>query len=60
VTAIAVTILATFLGTYLSFFLDSAPAPTIVLVLTGFFLVAFARRLRLTRMASTSVGAGEG
>ncbi|HRY23294.1 MAG: metal ABC transporter permease [Geminicoccaceae bacterium] len=60
VTAIAVTILATFLGTYLSFFLDSAPAPTIVLVLTGFFLVAFVRRLRLTRMASASVGAGEG
>lgn len=31
-------------GIYLSFFLDSAPAPTIVLVLTTIFLLAFLRR----------------
>ncbi|CTQ50004.1 metal ABC transporter permease [Jannaschia donghaensis] len=31
-------------GIYASFFLDSAPAPTIVLVLTGLFLAAFVRR----------------
>jgi manganese/iron transport system permease protein len=30
-------------GVYLSYHLDSAPAPTIVLVMTTFFLVAFAR-----------------
>jgi manganese/iron transport system permease protein len=37
------------LGTYASFFLDSAPAPTIVLVLTAVFLAVFARRLALNR-----------
>ncbi|GFE50575.1 membrane protein [Roseobacter cerasinus] len=40
------------LGTYASFFLDSAPAPTIVLVLTAFFLAAFVRRQVQTRRAS--------
>ncbi|TYC67239.1 metal ABC transporter permease [Stappia sp. BW2] len=39
-------------GTYASFFLDSAPAPTIVLILTAAFLVAFTRRQVLTRQAS--------
>jgi manganese/iron transport system permease protein len=40
------------LGTYLSFFIDSAPAPTIVLILTAMFIVAFVRRMILTRRAS--------
>jgi manganese/iron transport system permease protein len=40
------------LGTYLSFFLDSAPAPTIILILTALFVVAFLRRMALTRRAS--------
>ena len=31
-------------GTYLSFFLDSAPAPTIVLIMTLIFVIAFVRR----------------
>lgn len=39
-------------GTYLSFFLDSAPAPTIVLVLTAMFIVAFVRKLILNRRMS--------
>ncbi len=39
-------------GIWLSFHLDSAPAPTIVLVLTALFLIAFIRRLRQTRIAS--------
>lgn len=39
-------------GTYASFFLDSAPAPTIVLILTALFLIAFLRRQWLTRRAS--------
>ncbi|MBO6853884.1 MAG: metal ABC transporter permease [Marivivens sp.] len=49
------------LGTYASFFLDSAPAPTIVLILTAVFLVAFAtsqirNRLRsMRRMAEGKV-----
>jgi manganese/iron transport system permease protein len=36
-------------GVYLSFFLDSGPAPTIILVLTAIFVVAFIRRTRLSR-----------
>ncbi|WP_299965279.1 metal ABC transporter permease [uncultured Roseobacter sp.] len=43
---------AMMIGTYASFFLDSAPAPTIVLVFTVMFLMAFARRQILTRRAS--------
>lgn len=39
-------------GTYLSFFIDSAPAPTIVLVQTAVFIVAFARRLAITKATS--------
>lgn len=32
-------------GTYLSFFLDSAPAPTVILVLTALFAAAFLNRV---------------
>ncbi len=39
-------------GTYMSFFLDSAPAPTIVLVLSAAFILAFLRRLYVTRTNS--------
>ncbi|MEJ6396333.1 metal ABC transporter permease [Yoonia sp. 208BN28-4] len=39
-------------GAYISFFIDSAPAPTIVLVLTAIFVVAFVRRVMITRAAS--------
>lgn len=40
-------------GTYLSFFIDSAPAPTIILILSGFFIVAFIRRSVLNRRVQT-------
>ena len=40
------------LGTYASFFLDSAPAPTIILIMTALFIVAFIRRQILTRRTS--------
>ncbi|MFK7791301.1 MAG: metal ABC transporter permease [Devosiaceae bacterium] len=39
--ALGVTLLASFIGIYASFWIDSAPAPTIILVLTAFFLAAF-------------------
>lgn len=39
-------------GTYASFFLDSAPAATIVLILTAIFIAAFLRRLAVTRRTS--------
>lgn len=50
--AVTVNIGAMMLGTYLSFFLDSAPAPTIILILTALFIVAFVRRQILNRRAS--------
>ncbi|MFP7569849.1 metal ABC transporter permease [Marivita sp. S2033] len=40
------------LGVYLSFFLDSAPAPTIILIQTAIFVAAFVRRQVVTRRAS--------
>ncbi len=52
VTATAICLFAMLTGTYASFFLNSATGPTIILVLTILFLVAFARRLILTRAAS--------
>jgi manganese/iron transport system permease protein len=58
--AIVICMLAMLLGTYASFFLDSAPAPTIVLVLTAMFLAAFARRLILNRRQSLQAPTGMG
>ncbi|PST17265.1 metal ABC transporter permease [Mesorhizobium plurifarium] len=40
--AVLVAVAASFCGVYLSFFIDSAPAPTIVLLMTAIFLLAFA------------------
>ncbi|MCQ0987118.1 metal ABC transporter permease [Jiella marina] len=54
VTAVAVCMLSMLTGTYLAFFIDSAPAPTIVLVLTGLFILALLRRLALTKRASAA------
>ncbi|PJE35965.1 hypothetical protein CVM52_14500 [Pseudooceanicola lipolyticus] len=42
-------------GAYASFFLDSAPAPTIVLILTMIFIAAFIRKARQVRRASAMV-----
>lgn len=38
-------------GTYLAFHLDSAPAPTVVLMLTAVFVAAFTRRMWTSRQA---------
>ena len=45
-------------GTYASFYLDSAPAATIVLILTGIFVLAFLRRLILARATSRRITQG--
>jgi manganese/iron transport system permease protein len=45
--AVAVAVAASLLGVYVSFFLDSASAPTIVLLLTLAFVAAFVRPGRL-------------
>lgn len=52
VVAVAICTLSMLTGTYLSFFLDSAPAPTIILVLTLIFIVAFIWRSVQTRSAT--------
>jgi manganese/iron transport system permease protein len=49
--SVAIAVAASFLGVYLSFFIDSAPAPTIVLMLSAAFIAAFAvTTLRVGRM----------
>jgi manganese/iron transport system permease protein len=53
VAAVLVCLFAMLSGVWLSFFLNSAPAPTIILILTAMFLMALARRLALTRRASS-------
>lgn len=50
--AVVVCLFSTLGGTYASFFLDSAPAPTIILILTAFFVAAFVRRTILVRRAT--------
>ncbi|MGJ8604426.1 MAG: metal ABC transporter permease [Marivita sp.] len=50
--AVLLNVVTMLLGTYLSFFLDSAPAPTIILIQTSVFIFAFVRRQILTRRAS--------
>ena len=51
IVAIGICMLSMLFGTYLSFFIDSAPAPTIILILSGFFVIALVRRMMLTRRA---------
>ncbi len=46
--AAAIAVFASFFGVYLSFFIDSAPAPTIVLLMTVIFLAAFIYVFRQT------------
>ena len=50
--AVAVTLVSGILGVYASFFLDSAPAPTVILILTVNFIGAFIRSNMATRRAS--------
>ena len=52
VVATGICLSAMLTGTYLSFYLDSATGPTIILVLTAVFVAAFIRRLRRTQAAS--------
>ncbi|MBN9061772.1 MAG: metal ABC transporter permease [Rhizobiales bacterium] len=44
--AVAIAVIGSFLGVYLSFFFDSAPAPTIVLLLAILFVPAFLHNTR--------------
>lgn len=49
--AVAVAAACSLAGVYASFFLDSAPAPTIVLLMTAVFVAAFARTVRKAKAA---------
>ncbi|PWE27665.1 hypothetical protein C4N9_16005 [Pararhodobacter marinus] len=53
--AVAVCLLSMMAGVYASFFLDSAPAPTIILILTALFVLAFLRRLWILRRTSAQI-----
>lgn len=55
--ALAVAVIASLLGVYLSFFLDSAPAPTIVLLMSVTFIAALLRAsLRTRRIEAGEAG----
>ena len=52
VVSVSVCTLSMIEGVYASFFIDVAPAPTVVLILTALFLVAFTYRVQATKAAS--------
>ncbi len=52
VLAVFVTLISGFLGVYISFYIDSAPAPTVILILTLVFIVAFIRANLIARVSS--------
>lgn len=59
--AVLVAVTASLAGIYLSFVIDSAPAPTIVLLMTAMFIVAFLRtvwKARATERRSTGITGG--
>lgn len=58
IVSVVVCLLSMFAGVYASFFLDSAPAPTIVLILTVIFVLAFINRLLVTRRTSRQAARG--
>lgn len=54
--SVAIAVFSSFMGVYLSFFIDSAPAPTIVLVLTLIFIAAFIISTRKAKQSAASLG----
>ncbi|TCT07182.1 manganese/iron transport system permease protein [Tepidamorphus gemmatus] len=49
--AVIVAVVCSLAGVYASFFIDSAPAPTIVLLMTAVFVAAFVRTVRMAQAA---------
>jgi manganese/iron transport system permease protein len=47
--AVGVTLVSGFVGVYVSFVLDSAPAPTVILVMTAIFVLAFIASVSRTK-----------
>lgn len=59
VTASTVTLFSALTGIYLSFFIDSAPAPTVILVMSALFVLAFIRhRILAQRQARRALTSG--
>lgn len=54
--AVVIALIASLLGVYLSFFIDSAPAPTIVLLLSAMFVAAFVRASFVSANTETNTG----
>ncbi|MCR6502274.1 metal ABC transporter permease [Shinella sp. CPCC 101442] len=54
--AVSVAVGASFVGIWLSFIIDSAPAPTIVLLMTILFVIAFVRQMLESRKPGTEAG----
>ena len=52
--AAGVTMVSAMLGIYISFYIDSAPAPTIILILTVIFIAAFVRANVVARQGEQS------
>ena len=55
IVSVVVAVSSSLLGVYASFFINSAPAPTIVLLMTIIFIAAFIWRIRRTAMAERKV-----
>lgn len=53
--AVAVTLVSSFAGIYASFWIDSAPAPTIILMLTAAFIVVFIAKTTRPKRKAPSV-----
>ncbi|TBN11419.1 metal ABC transporter permease [Agrobacterium cavarae] len=57
IAAVCVALFSTTLGIWLSFLIDSAPAPTIVLIMSGIFILAFLRTTIKARKTSATATA---
>jgi manganese/iron transport system permease protein len=51
--AVGISVSAMIMGIYLSFFINSAPAPTVILILTFWFMIAFIYRMARIKMLTT-------
>ncbi|KRA03833.1 hypothetical protein ASD74_22840 [Rhizobium sp. Root564] len=57
IAAVCVALFSTTLGIWLSFLIDSAPAPTIVLIMSGIFILAFLRTTMKAKKTSATATA---
>lgn len=53
--SVAICLIGMWAGITLSFWVDAAPAPSVILMLTAMFLLALVRRIALTRRASAQL-----